>query len=244
MIRNHQKLLRIVLSVFNDKSNGLKQKSWDKNGRYFCPPLSSARLNLAQQDWWENHTGDYRCRAHARVLQTSFRECVTVSSEAAAKGVIIQVLKRKPPEVTGSARLPQRLKRWFRDLNLLVLMATSSTCVVYIWLEMWWKGGMCFPPAVREEKPGLVYSAWNLSIILHAWLWWFLRIRKNMLTRMQRNSLWVTKWIGLKMNWSTLTKQMSKLLLYTLTFKSLGSGRFKKWVILISKMHSIDQKWQ
>lgn len=46
---------------------GFEQKSRDKNGRYFCPALSSAGLNLAQWDQWENNTGDYRCHAHARV---------------------------------------------------------------------------------------------------------------------------------------------------------------------------------
>lgn len=156
--------------MFHDKSNGLKQKSRDKNGRYFCPPLSSARLNLAQRDWWENHTGDYRCHAHARVWQTSFRECVTVSSEAAAKGVKIQVLKKKTYRSYWELSLAAETEEMIQRSQSAVLMATSSTCVVYVIFGWKCDGKVECVFFQQLEKKNLVYSAWNLSTILHTCL--------------------------------------------------------------------------
>ncbi len=158
--------------MFNDKSNGLKLKSRDKNGRYFCPPLSSARLNLAQRDWWENHTGDYRCHAHARVWQTSFCECVTVFFWSSSKRCKNTGAKKENIQKLLGALACRR--DWRDDSEISICCSHGNkfylSCLCHIWLEMWWKGGMCFLPAVREEKPSLVYSAWNLSTILHTCL--------------------------------------------------------------------------
>ncbi len=170
MIRNHQKLLRIVLSVFNDKSNGLKQKSWDKNGRYFCPPLSSARLNLAQQDWWENHTGDYRCPAHARVLQTSFRECVTVSSAAAAKSA-----KKENIQKWQGALACRR--DWRDDSEISICWFSWQQVLLVLSIFGWKCDGKVECVFLQQlEKKNLGYftvlETCPPSYTL-AWLWWF-----------------------------------------------------------------------